>query len=323
MARKDLRLYTPLDVNYPSNPKWFKVERLLRKSMPDAMPDALRSAMRDAMHVHLTSICYCAANFTDGIFPVDAVKGIARTDHEEAVTALFETGMWINLPDGMAELHDFLDHNPSSVDRNRASENARKAAKSRWEKDAVSNAVSNASRMEMCNAKERKGKESIDTPSESPKGDAVPAPVDNSRKPAKRATAMPKDWAPSQDHVNLVIGFNETQNVGWGISLMVEVDEFKSWTASQGRTFKDWDAAFRNHLNRQIKRGGYRLQGPVKNPAGFTPTVGKAPKTEDCPTHGWGYAKGHCGGCAADHNAGEHQNNPSNDCHLCQKGTTL
>src|SRR5690625_899586 len=137
------------------NPKWYQVERFLRDAMPDAMRPALLHALQDAKQLHLTSILYSAQARSDGMFPVDAVKSFARATHEEAVTALFEVGMWINHPGGMAEIRHFLKHQPSASDLEGASERAKRAAETRW-KNANGNAERNATSNAKCNAEKRR-----------------------------------------------------------------------------------------------------------------------------------------------------------------------
>ena len=148
---RDRRPYAQIDVGWYMNPKWFQVERFLRDAMPNAMQDALLHALQDAKQLHLTSILYSAQARSDGTFPVDAVKSFARCTHEEAVTALFDAGMWINHPGGMAEIRHFLKHQPSARDLETASERGRKAAKKRW-KNADGNASGNADRIADRNA---------------------------------------------------------------------------------------------------------------------------------------------------------------------------
>lgn len=148
---KDRRPYSQIDVGWYMNPKWFQVERYLRDAMPNAMPDALLHALQDAKQLHLTSILYSTQARSDGMFPVDAIKSFARAMHEEAVTALFEAGMWINHPGGMAEIRHFLKHQQSSEELNEAAERGRQAANKRW-KNAKRNASSNANPNAQTNA---------------------------------------------------------------------------------------------------------------------------------------------------------------------------
>ena len=182
--------FAKIDVNWGMNPKWFQVERAIRNQIEDAdanrmriaMPTAqqeIRIALLEAQHLHLLSILYSVQFMTDGVFPVPAIKGLGRCEHEEAVTALFEVGMWINLPGGMAEIHDFLKHQTSSHDIKNRSDAGKKGAAGRWGNDANGNADRNADRNATTNAdrnakgmaNKNKNKNKNNTPYKSPTGD--------------------------------------------------------------------------------------------------------------------------------------------------------
>ena len=137
----DTRPWAKIDTGYMFNPKWFQVERELRENMANSMASAMASAngktdklpevchsvchevaisnaLRCAREAHLASILYSAQNQTDGTFPVRAIKSLAgvQTEPEElAITALFSVGMWRNLPGGMAEVRDYLEHQTPAV----------------------------------------------------------------------------------------------------------------------------------------------------------------------------------------------------------------
>ena len=194
--------FAKIDVNWGMNPKWFQVERSIRDQIEDsdanrmriAMPTAqqeIRIALLEAQHLHLLSILYSVQFMTDGVFPVSAIKGLGRCEHEEAVTALFEVGMWINLPGGMAEIHDFLKHQTSSHDIKNRSDAGKKGAAGRWGNDANGNADRNADRNATTNAdrnakgmaNKNKNKNKNNTPYKSPTGDDAPK---SKRKPAAK-----------------------------------------------------------------------------------------------------------------------------------------
>ena len=160
----DRRPFAKIDTGYIQNPKWFRVRRAMRNAMPNALPTALQAALRTAMQAHLTSILYSAQNQTDGVFPVDAIKMICMISSEEdeaAITALFEVGLWINHPGGMAEVRDYLEHQTSAKEINERSEAANKAAKARWGTNANRNAERNANRNAERNAEEKRREEKI------------------------------------------------------------------------------------------------------------------------------------------------------------------
>jgi hypothetical protein len=151
-------------------------------------------------------------------------------------------------------------------------------------------------------------------------GDPLRGPTPQKTKTQRRAntTRMPEDWAPNPAHRAIVDNFNDLQTPGWGLDMATEVEAFKAWTTAKDAKFANWDAAFRNHLVGSKKRGAYRLPDPFTRPSGFHPTM-PTPEPEPCPVHGWGYAAGHCAGCAADHRAGEHRDHPSTACHMCEQ----
>lgn len=250
MAR-DKRQYAQIDVGWYMNPKWFQVERALRLAMPDAMPDALLHALQDAKQLHLVSILYSAQARWDGRFPVEAVKSFARASYEESVTALFEVGMWINHPGGMAEVHDYLQHQPSAAELDDASSKAKKAAAARWAKtetDASSNAVSNAQRNAVSNAEKRREEKS----KEVPKGTSMP------RTRKAPATPIPDGWAPTEAH--------SIKAQELGVDLHTEKEKFIAHAQANDRRQVKWDAAFNQWL---IRSAEYK-QTRTPNGGGFS-----------------------------------------------------
>lgn len=238
MAR-DKRQYAQIDVGWYMNPKWFQVERALRLAMPNAMPDALLHALQDAKQLHLVSILYSAQARWDGRFPVEAVKSFARASHEESVTALFEVGMWINHPGGMAEVHDYLQHQPSAAELDDASSKAKKAAAARWAKpetDASSNAVSNAQRNALSNAEKRREEKSKEVLKSTSIG-------------ASRDRPLPDDWAPTPEH--------RQRALDEGLDLDREALKFREHAKEKGRKAKNWNSAFARWL---INAGEYQTR---------------------------------------------------------------
>ncbi len=183
----DTRPWAKIDTGYMFNPKWFQIERELRTKMANSMASAMASAngktdklpevchsvchevaisnaLRCAREAHLASILYSAQNQTDGVFPVRAIKSLAgvQTEPEElAITALFSVGMWRNLPGGMAEVRDYLEHQtPASLTKTR-SEAGRKGAKARWQNNGKSHQVANGKTMAKANAEEKRREEKL------------------------------------------------------------------------------------------------------------------------------------------------------------------
>lgn len=120
----DKRAYFKLDVGYLTNPK----VALLAIERPSAVL------------LHIASIAYSAQHLTDGLVPVALLlrlNGAAQKDAD----ALFGAGLWHDLDDGKAEIHDYLEHQRSAAEAKQATDKAMRAAGARW------NASSNASSM--------------------------------------------------------------------------------------------------------------------------------------------------------------------------------
>jgi len=149
----DKRAYLKLDVGYLTNPKVAAV--------------SLESPM--AVLLHLGSIAYSAQHLTDGIVPVKLLLRI--TGATPADVALLESEhLWVDLKDGNAGIHDYLEHQRSAADAKGAAEKATIAANARWsaERDAAS--MPESMPVSMLNAsvssmpREREEKERKDTP---------------------------------------------------------------------------------------------------------------------------------------------------------------
>ena len=241
---RDLREFVFMDAGYTDNPKWFRVMRSMQDAMPDALqgalPDALLDAMREAMHLHHASIEYCFEHRTDGVFPVQAVKIKAQCRREYAVTALFDVGLWINLPGGMAEVHDYLQHQRSAAEMEEASRRGKKAATARWG-DARGNAVGNARRNAVGNAvgnaEERRGEERSKRVTS-----AVADPPTTRRHPR---VPLPTDWSPKPQHIEKAGELH--------LNLSREVERFKNSAATNDRRYANWDTAFSNWLLKSVE----------------------------------------------------------------------
>ena len=144
----DRRPFAFIDTGYFTNPKWFDVEQYFRThtdSNTDSNTDRITTSMttritdpntlvRDAREAHLCSILYSVRNFTDGLFPVPYVMREATVENPAIIDALYAAGMWIDKGNGMALVHDFLEHQASADDRRQKSEQGRKAVEARWAK---------------------------------------------------------------------------------------------------------------------------------------------------------------------------------------------
>ena len=162
----DKRPFAKIDTGYHMNLKWYQIQRAMQDAMPNAMPNAIRHAMRLCRDAHHASILYCRQNGTDGMFPVAAIKllvSVLDDEEDAALTFLFDSGMWINHPGGMAEVRDYLEHQTPSDEMKTRSDAARKAAKARWSKHADRNADRNAERIDdaQCREEERREEKEV------------------------------------------------------------------------------------------------------------------------------------------------------------------
>lgn len=225
----DKRPYAKIDTGYVLNPKWFQVERYLRSVLRIDERIVIRNAIRAAREAHLASILYCAQNVTDGEFPVETIKALAiiQTDEEEAaITALFEVGLWVNLPGGMAEVHDYLEHQTSAEKIKQLRAAGRKAADARRAKTATNRSTNRST-------EEKRREEKLTPP--------------NGGVGADRATRIP-------------LPFEVTPEMKkWAADNCPDIDPAASteqfvdyWRARSGKdaTKLDWNATWRNWLRR-------------------------------------------------------------------------
>lgn len=81
-----------------------------------------------AFRLHVSGLCYCAANTTDGVIPAGRVQRLSRTFKSAHLAELLRAGIWHKHPEGY-EIHDYLDWNRSAEwwATRRAADTARKA----------------------------------------------------------------------------------------------------------------------------------------------------------------------------------------------------
>lgn len=102
-----------VDDNFPEHPK---VEHISDK----------------AFRLHVTALCYCTRNLTDGVMSTVAVRAMlaARKWSKRLVDELVSADLWSVIEDGF-HIHDYLDWNPSAqeVKRRRSEARERMAGK--------------------------------------------------------------------------------------------------------------------------------------------------------------------------------------------------
>lgn len=153
----DKRAYAKFDVGYLDNPK---VGPLLEDDRPYAVI------------LHAASILYAAQHLTDGVVRVKALLRKTGATSDD-VAALVSAGLWIELGDGTAQIHDYLEHNRSAEQAKQATVKARIAARAKHapkhaQEDAPEHAFSSASSMPIERERER---EREDSPSDADASD--------------------------------------------------------------------------------------------------------------------------------------------------------
>lgn len=111
----DKRAYAKFDVGYLDNPK-------IAPLLDDGKPYAVL--------LHAASIMYAAHHLTDGVVRIKTLLRKVDADQGD-VQALFDAGLWEDLGDGRAQVHDYLEHNRSAAEAQKATDKARKAAQAR------------------------------------------------------------------------------------------------------------------------------------------------------------------------------------------------
>lgn len=169
----DKRAFAKFDVGYLDNPK-------IAPLLDDGKPYAVL--------LHAASILYAAHHLTDGIVRVKTL--LRKVDADESdVQALFEAGLWEDLGDGRAQVHDYLEHNRSADEAQKATDKARKAAQARHKQgpstpdaaqpsntttDASSTAPSSASSTASSVPREREEREKKNSRPSAPRTDTRP-----------------------------------------------------------------------------------------------------------------------------------------------------
>ena len=88
-----------------------------------------------AFRIHVTALCYCARNLTDGHVPAPTVRAFTL-GKKAPITELVKAGVWNENGRGAYIIHDYLDYNPSrehvEAERARKQEAGREGARKRW-----------------------------------------------------------------------------------------------------------------------------------------------------------------------------------------------
>lgn len=140
-------------------------------------PKVLRLSS-DAFRLHVSAMCYCSAQLTDGRVTPLLTRRLTWfvTDPSQIINELVTAGLWESDGDDYI-IHDYLEYNPSADDvRQQRKANADRQAKHRDSKrNTGTNAVSNA----LHNAPVTASPTPSPSPSERDEGKRQPVRVDN------------------------------------------------------------------------------------------------------------------------------------------------
>lgn len=224
----DKRGFFTVDTGYFQNPK-----------IAELLDDHPRAVL-----LHLQCIAYGAQHLTDGVVPLRMAMRLAGAEMHDA-DLLIEQGLLIPLDEGRVEVHDYLEHQRSSVQVKQAAEKGREAAVSRWKRqpqeealdlgdagDAPSNAPGNAPSMLDPMPRE------IDRQTEEPQ-----AP-----QPRKRGSRVPENFA--VDDAMRAWAAKSAPDVDIARATEDFIDYWKSVPGAKGVKL-DWIATWRQSMRKQ------------------------------------------------------------------------
>lgn len=210
---------------------WFKVDDTLG-SHPKA-----RAAGLAAMGLWVVAGAWSSQHLTEGFVPGWYVKSWP-SGHKRAAD-LVESGLWIEADSGY-RFHQWEERQPTKeqVESERAAARERQRKHRELKRDA---AVSHGVTDGVTNG----------TPTRPDRSSS------GTTSGAKRATRMPADWKPNDSHLEVAREY--------GLDPAFELRAFRDHNEAKGTTYKNWDAAFRNWLNkaRTFKPAGYSAAVPA------------------------------------------------------------
>ena len=202
----------------------------MHTAMLKAFPKVMREAMLEAMPKAMLDFEEIAASLLDELCTNDPTKpSLTKTEDGFKVT-------------------DYLDYQEAKEDVLARQEHGRKMARARWGKknNAASNASSNAQSITTSKAlgnatsnalrNADKDKDKDISKEKIYKKETEPLPA----KTRKRAVPLPADWKPNPTHARIALER--------GIDLEAQAEKFRDYARAHGKTYRDWDAGFRNWL---------------------------------------------------------------------------
>lgn len=226
---------------------WFKVDdgfAFHRKAI---------KAGNTALGLWVRAGSWCAHQLTDGQVPSEILPLLGGTtdDAEQLVAA----GFW-EAVEGGYQFYGWHDYQPTKADveEERAKARERQKAWRKTKRHAVSNAVTDGVTSPVTDVVTdsvshggSNGAPSLPVPS-------LPVPISSAR---KRATQLPKEWKPNESHLEIAVEY--------GLDPAFQLRAFRDHHEAKGTTYKSWDAAFRNWLNKahSFSQPAYSAPTPV------------------------------------------------------------
>jgi len=228
---------------------WFKVDDGLCFH-----PKAI-AAGNSALGLWVRAGSWCGANLTGGALPRHMIGtfGAQKRDAAKLVSA----GLWCETEEGY-QFNSWDEYQPTK-DQVEADRKAGRERQARWRErhaNANSNGVTNTDTNGATNT----------TPT---RPDPTSSSSGTTKRGAKRATQLPEDWKPKEDHLEIATDY--------GLDPAFELRAFRDHFTATGKPYKDWDAAFRVWLN---KSKSFQ-RPPSRPPAGQQVTDDKFARAMD------------------------------------------
>ena len=212
---------------------WFKIDDTF------AMHEKVMAAGNPAIGLWARAGAWSMQQLTDGFVPNHVLRALGTPKERRK---LVEVSLWEEVKGGV-QFRNWVERQPTKEQV----ETARQAAAER-QRHARERAKSQR--------ESRRDTSVSHGPPDPTRPD--PTPKDSvAGKPAKRATGMAEDWKPSEAHALLAAEL--------GVNLNLEAHKFHDWCAANGKTYKDWEAAFRNWI-RNARPTPTTLRPPGEGP---------------------------------------------------------
>ena len=200
----------------------------MHTAMLKAFPKVMREAMLEAMPKAMLDFEEIAASLLDELCTNDPTKpSLTKTEDGFKVT-------------------DYLDYQEAKEDVLARQEHGRKMARARWGKknNAASNASSNAQSITTSKALGNAASNALRNADKDKDIDIKEKIYKKENQPPaktrKRAVPLPADWKPNPTHARIALER--------GIDLEAQAEKFRDYARAHGKTYRDWDAGFRNWL---------------------------------------------------------------------------